>query len=219
MSEYEVTDRNRVRQIRENARYDAASVHAVLDAAWVAHVGFVQDGAPVVIPMLYGREGGALYLHGASKARIVRLLASGAPVCASVTLLDGVVAARSAFNSSMNYRSAVVFGQARLVEDPAARLAALRCISEHVMPGRWDELRAPTTQELRATGVVELSIASASAKISEGPPQDDASDYATPVWAGVIPVVSELGRPEPDPRLLDGVEPTPSIERLVGRRL
>jgi len=216
---YEVTGRNRLRQLHQKACYDEVSVHAILDSGLVAHVGFVQEGAPVVIPMLYGREGRALFLHGASKARVVRLLASGAPLCANVTLLDGVVAARSAFNSSMNYRSVVVFGEGRLLESEAERLAALRCISEHVMPGRWDELRAPTERELRATGVVELRIASASAKIAEGPPEDDESDYAIPVWAGVVPIVSELGLPESDPRLQDGVALSPAIGRLSGRRL
>ena len=216
---YQVTGRNRLRQLREKARYDETSVHGILDAGLVAHVGFVQDGAPVVIPMLYGRKGRLLFLHGASKARVVRLLSSGTPLCANVTLLDGVVAARSAFNSSMNYRSVVVFGKGRLVEDEAERLAALRLVSEHVMPGRWEELRPPTRQELRATGVVELRIESASAKVAEGPPEDTESDYAIRVWAGVVPIVSELGTPEDDPRLQGGVEVSPSIRRLSGRRL
>jgi nitroimidazol reductase NimA-like FMN-containing flavoprotein (pyridoxamine 5'-phosphate oxidase superfamily) len=219
MQQYEVTERNRVRQLREKARYDAAAVHAVLDAGLVAHVGFVQEGEPRVIPMLYARTGGSLHLHGASKARIARLLASGAPVCAEVTLLDGVVAARSAFNSSLNYRSAVVFGRARLLEDPSERLAALRGISEHALPGRWAELRAPTAQELRATAVLELAIESASAKVAEGPPEDDPSDYASRVWAGVVPITSTLGEPVADPRLPPGVEPSAAIRALVGRRL
>ncbi len=219
MQDYEIGERNRIRQLRENARYDAKTVHAILDAGWVAHVGFVQDDCPYVIPMLYAREAETLYLHGASKARITRLLASGGPVCAGVTLLDGIVAARSAFNSSMNYRSVVVFGRARLLEEEVRRLAALRAISEHVMPGRWDELRAPTAQELRATGVAALAIESASAKVSEGPPHDEESDYATRVWAGVVPVATTLGEPLPDPRLPADVEVSPAIARLAGGRL
>jgi nitroimidazol reductase NimA-like FMN-containing flavoprotein (pyridoxamine 5'-phosphate oxidase superfamily) len=219
MPDYEPSERSRIRQLRENARYDAASVHAVLDAGLVAHVGFVQDGEPRVIPMLYARDGERLYLHGASKARITRLLASGAPVCATVTLLDGIVAARSAFNSSLHYRSVVVFGRARLLQAEAARLAALRAISEHAMPGRWDELRAPSEQELKATGVLELGIEAASAKVSDGPPEDAEEDYATPVWAGVVPLESRLGAPIPCPRLTPGVEVSPSIARLPGRRV
>ena len=218
-NEYEVAELNRVRQLRELAHYDADSVHAILDAGLVAHVGFAEDGRPCVIPMLYGRDGESLYLHGASKARIVRLFGSGAPVCVNVMLLDGIVAARSAFNSSMNYRSVVAFGRARRVEDEARRLEALRTISEHVMPGRWNELRAPTERELKATGVVEFAIESASAKVSEGPPEDDAKDYEIRVWAGVIPIVTALGGPVADSRVHEGVEPSPSISRLEGRRL
>lgn len=219
MPDYEPSERSRIRQLRENARYDAGSVHAILDAGLVAHVGFVQDAEPRVIPMLYAREGGRIYLHGASKARITRLLASGTSVCACVTLLDGIVAARSAFNSSLAYRSVVVFGRARLLVDEAARLAALRAISEHAIPGRWDELRAPTERELKATGVLELVIEEASAKVSEGPPEDAPEDYATPVWAGVVPLERRLGPPVPDPRLAAGIPVSPSISRLEGRRM
>lgn len=218
-NEYEVAELNRVRQLRELAHYDADSVHAILDAGLVAHVGFSEGGRPCVIPMLYGRDGESLYLHGASKARIVRLLGSGVPACVNVTLLDGIVAARSAFNSSMNYRSVVAFGRARPVEDEARRLEALRTISEHVMPGRWNELRTPTERELKATGVVEFAIESASAKVSEGPPEDDEKDYEIRVWAGVIPIVTALGGPVADSRVHAGVEPSPSISSLEGRRL
>jgi len=214
-----VTKRNRVRRLPEKARYDEASVNAVLDAGLVAHAGFVQDGCPFVIPMLYAREGGSLLLHGARKARVVKLLASGAPVCVNVTLLDGIVAARSAFNSSMNYRSAVVFGTARLIDDPQERLRALKVISDHVLPGRWGELRAPTERELAATGVIELRIESASAKLSEGPPEDDEADYALPVWAGVVPVTTRLGRPEPDPRLDTGIAMSAAVAALEAKQL
>lgn len=208
-----------IRQIRENARYDEASVHAVLDAGLVAHVGFVEDDEPYVIPMLYARDGGRLYLHGARKARIVRWLAAGARACVNVTLLDGVVAARSAFNSSLNYRSVVVFGTPRLLEERDAQLRALRALSEAVFPGRWQELRDPSPAELGQTGVIELPIEAASAKIAAGPPEDDEADYATPVWAGVVPIATRLGEPEDDGRLLPGVGLSPAIAALVGRRL
>lgn len=191
----------------------------MLDAGLVAHVGFVQDGEPVVIPMLYAREGEVLYLHGARKARIVRLLVSGAPVCVNVTLLDGIVAARSAFHSSMNYRSAVVFGKGRLLEDLQETLHALEVISEHVFPGRWDELRAPLEKELAMTGVIALSIDSASAKVSADPPEDEEADYATPVWAGVVPIATTLGEPVDDGRVPEGVPVSSAVSALRGKRL
>jgi nitroimidazol reductase NimA-like FMN-containing flavoprotein (pyridoxamine 5'-phosphate oxidase superfamily) len=217
MSENRIKDR--VRQLKEKARYDEPTVHAILDAGLVAHVGFVDDGQPYVIPMLYARDGDQLYLHGARKARIAQLLASGAPVCVNVTLLDGVVAARSAFNSSMNYRSVVVFGAGRLLEDEGEQLRALRVLSEQVFPGRWDELRDPTDSEIRQTAVISLPIETATAKVATGPPEDDDADYATPVWAGVLPVVTQLLEPEDDGRLLAGVEVSPAIAALAGRRL
>lgn len=219
MGDYETTRRNQVRQIRENARYDTEAVHSVLDAGLVAHVGFVQDGQPFVIPMLHGRDGETIFLHGARKARIAKLLASGAPVCVNVTLLDGIVAARSTFNSSMNYRSAVVFGRGRLLEDEAESLRALRVISEHVFPGRWDELRDPLDSEIAQTGVIALEIESASAKIASGPPEDEDEDYATPVWAGVVPVTTTLGAPQDDGRLLEGVPLSKAVAGLAGKRL
>ena len=161
MGDYEITQRNQIRQLKEEAHYERARVHAVLDAGLVAHVGFVQEGQPFVIPMIYGRAGETLYLHGAKKARITRLLGSGVAICLNVTLLDGIVAARSAFNSSMNYRSVAVFGNARALDDESECLQALKVISEHSFPGRWDELRAPTDTEIKQTGVVALAIDSA----------------------------------------------------------
>lgn len=217
MSENRIKER--VRQLKEKARYDEPTVHAILDAGLVAHVGFVDEGQPYVIPMLYARDGDRIYLHGARKARIAQLLASGLPVCVNVTLLDGVVAARSAFNSSMNYRSVVVFGAGRLLEDEGEQLRALRVLSEQVFPGRWDELRDPTDSEIRQTAVISLPIETATAKVATGPPEDDDADYATPVWAGVLPVVTQLLEPEDDGRLLAGVEVSPAIAALAGRRL
>jgi nitroimidazol reductase NimA-like FMN-containing flavoprotein (pyridoxamine 5'-phosphate oxidase superfamily) len=219
MSPFAVTARNRVRRLADKAQYDEAAVFSVLDAGLVAHVGFIDRDEPVVIPMLYARDGGRLLLHGANKARIAKLLASGAPVCANVTLLDGIVAARSAFNSSLNYRSVVVFGRPRILEEEQERMQALRALSEQVLPGRWDELRPPAPRELKMTAVIELSIDSASAKIAEGPPQDEEEDYAIPVWAGVVPIATTLGRPEGDARVLPGVEPSPAVRALTGRRL
>jgi nitroimidazol reductase NimA-like FMN-containing flavoprotein (pyridoxamine 5'-phosphate oxidase superfamily) len=219
VSEYEVSKRNRVRQIREYARYDSETVHGVLDAGLVGHVGFVQDGQPFVIPMIYGREGEVLYLHGASKSRVVKLLGSGAPVCVNVTLLDGIVAARSAFHSSMNYRSAVVFGTGRVIEDEAESLHALEVITEHALGGRWQELRAPLEREIAMTGVIAVAIESASAKIAADPPEDEEADYATRVWAGVVPITTTLGEPVDDGRVPSGVSLSRSIAALVGKRL
>jgi nitroimidazol reductase NimA-like FMN-containing flavoprotein (pyridoxamine 5'-phosphate oxidase superfamily) len=219
VSEYEVSKRNRVRQIREYARYDTEAVHSVLDAGLVSHVGFVQDGQPFVIPMIYGREGEVLYLHGASKSRIVKLLGSGAPVCVNVTLLDGIVAARSAFHSSMNYRSAVVFGTGRLIDDEASNLHALEVITEHALRGRWQELRAPLEREIAMTGVIEVTIESASAKVADDPPEDDEEDYATPVWGGVVPITTTLGEPVDDGRVPSDVPLSQAIAALAGRRL
>lgn len=212
---YPQTSRNRVRQIREKARYDLQSVHAVLDAAFVAQVGFVQDGLPVVIPMIYGRHGEQIYLHGARKARIVKLLAAGADVCVNVTLIDGIIAARSAFNSSLRYRSVNVFGEAKLVDDPDECLEALRLITENTIPGRWSELRSPTIRELKQTGVIVVEIDTASAKFSEGCPDDEDEDYALPVWAGVIPMTQRFGQPLDDERLMSGVEVSESVRRLA----
>lgn len=219
MDEYEVTRRNRVRQIKDYAHYDAAVVHAVLDGGYVGHVGLVDEGQPFVIPMLYAREGDVLYFHGAKKSRVIKLLGSGVPVCVNVMLLDGIVAARSAFNSSMNYRSAVVFGTGRMLEDRADVLHALEVVSEHVFPGRWQELRAPLEREISMTGVVSLAIESASAKIASDPPEDEEADYATRVWAGVVPIVTKLGKPKPDDHVLDGVPMSRAIGALEGRRL
>ena len=218
MNDYEITRRNRVRQLKDEAHYEQDIVHRVLDAGLVAHVGFVQEGQHFEIPTIYGRSGEVLYLHGAKKARITKLFGTGAPVCLNVTLLDGIVAARSAFNSSMNYRSAVIFGTAKALDDEAECLEALRVISEHSFPGRWDELRAPTDPEIKQTGVVALRIESASAKIAEGPPEDEDEDYSTPVWAGVLPITTELGIPQGDERLLEGVLLSPAIAALQGSR-
>lgn len=216
---YPIGQRNKIRQLRENGTYDKKTVHQILDAGLVAHVAFIQDGLPLVVPMIYGREGEILYLHGARKSRVIRLLERTTEACLNVTLLDGIVLARSTFNSSMNYRSATVFGTPSLIEARNDKLHAMQVISEHIMPGRWGELRESHEREIRMTGVIALKIDSASAKISAGPPQDDEEDYEISVWAGVLPVTSTIGALLSDERLLPGVEPSAVVEALQNRRL
>ncbi|MBT8067350.1 MAG: pyridoxamine 5'-phosphate oxidase family protein [Gammaproteobacteria bacterium] len=218
-SDYDLSKKNKVRQLREKAAYDKETVHGVLDSALLAHVAFVEDGQPVVVPMLYGREGEIIYLHGARKARIIRLLKSTGTACLNVTHVDGLVFARSAFNSSMNYRSATVFGSTRLVEEYDEKLHALKVISEATMPGRWDELRASLEKEVKMTGIIELQIETASAKISTGMPEDEDEDYAIPVWAGVLPLESRFTELESDDRLIEGVEPSEAVRKLQGKIL
>ena len=217
-SDYEIGERNRVRQIRDAARYDRATVHAILDAGLAAHVAFCDADRPVIVPMIYARHGETLYLHGARKARVVRLLEGGAEATLNVTLIDGIVAARSAFNSSVNYRSVTVFGHPWLVQDEAEKIEAMRLISEHLMPGRWDELRPPHDREVKMTGVIALPIESASAKVTAGPPEDEEDDYALPVWAGVVPVEQRLGSPVADPALPSSTPRSPVLERLARSR-
>ena len=213
---YTVDKRNKVRQLREYADYDKDVVHAVLDAGLVAAVGFVQDGAAIVVPMIYGRESETIYLHGARKARIIRLLEQTEQACVNVTLVDGIVFARSAVNSWMNYRSASAVGKPSLVEGDAEKLHAMRVISEHTMPGRWDELREPLQREVKMTGVIALQIESASAKVASSMPDDEDEDYAIPIWAGVLPIESRLTELQSDDRLLEGVEPSAIVRALQG---
>ena len=216
---FPVDKTNQVRQLRDKARYDVDAVHGILDAGLVAHVAFVQDGKPVVVPMIYGRDGNTIYLHGARKARVIRLLEDTDSACVNVTLLDGIVYARSVFNSSMNYRSVTVFGTPTLVEGHDEKLAAMRVISEHTMPGRWDEVRDSHEREVKMTGVIELAIESASAKISEGHPDDEDEDYDIPIWAGVLPITTQVGRMIDDERLLPGVEASDVVRRMQDRTL
>lgn len=218
-NEYEVSKQNKVRQLKEKADYDKETVHSILDSALLASVGFVQDGQPVVVPMLYGREGETIYLHGARKARVIRLLGSTTTACMNVTHLDALVYARSAFNSSMNYRSATVFGSPRLIEDPDEKLHALRVISECTMPGRWDEVRDSHEKEIKMTGVIAMAIESASAKISTGMPDDEEEDYTIPIWAGILPLRSAFTSLQSDDRLIDGVEPSHVLRAMEGKVL
>ena len=220
MSEvFEQSKENKVRQLREKAAYDKSTVYGVLDAALVAHVAFVQKGAPVIVPMIYGREGDTIYLHGARKSRVVRMLEQTPRACLNVTLVDGIVFARSAFKSSMNYRSATVYGIPRLIEDEDGQLHGMKVISEHTMPGRWDELRKPLESEVKMTGVIELHIESASAKTSDKMPDDEEEDYNIPIWAGVLPLEAKLTELQSDERVLEGVEPSAIVKRLEGNAL
>lgn len=199
------SERTRVRRLPKRGLYDRVSVHAILDEGLICHVAFVHAGQPVVIPTSYGRDGDVLFLHGSVASRMRRTLADGVDLSVAVTLLDGLVLARSAFNHSMNYRSVVVFGRARLVEEPAAKLAALHCLSEHLVPGRWEATRPPTERELKGTSVLALPLDEASAKVRGGPPVDDDEDYALPYWAGVLPFGVRVGPPLDDPKLASGI--------------
>lgn len=182
-----------MRRLPDQGRYDRATVDAVLDAGLVCHVGFVEDGLPVVIPMLYARDGDRIVMHGSSASRLTRALSTGIDACLNVTLVDGLVLARSAFNASMNYRSVVVFGKATSIEDPIEKTRALRLFSEHIMPGRWAEIRPPKDIELTATFVLQMPIAEASAKVRMGPPKDNEEDLELHVWAGVVPLMLRRG--------------------------
>ena len=214
---FPVTDVNRVRRVRERGKYDEATIHAILDAGFVAHVAFVDDGKPVVIPMIYGRDGNILYLHSARKGRFHTALA-GQPDCVGVTLVDGIVVARSLFESSMNYRSATIHGIATEVVDPDARLHGLRCVSEHNIPGRWDEVRSPFELELKATAVLSVPIEEASAKIRTGGPIDDYDERDMSVWVGVVPVTTTVGAPIADPSVPDDVPIPESVQRILKGR-
>jgi nitroimidazol reductase NimA-like FMN-containing flavoprotein (pyridoxamine 5'-phosphate oxidase superfamily) len=192
----------RTRVVREPqlAVYERDTVNRILDEAFLCHVGFAVDGQPFVIPTSFGRDGDVLYIHGSAASRMLRNLERGVAVSVTVTLLDGLVLARSVFNHSMNYRSVVILGTATLVADPAEKLAALRTLSEHIIPGRWNDARQPNEKELKATSVLRLPISEFSAKVRVGPPIDDEEDYSFPAWAGIIPLDMTVGAPIRDKR-------------------
>lgn len=194
------SDRTTVRRKADRGGYDIALIRSIVDEALVCHVGFVHEGAPVVLPTTHARIADTLYVHGAASNRMLRTLRDGSEACVTVTLIDGLVLARSAFHHSVNYRSVVMFGRARAVEDRAEKLAALESLMERVNTGRWTEVREPTDAELRQTLVVALPLSEASAKVRTGPPIDDDEDYALPVWAGVIPIETRRLEPIRDPR-------------------
>ena len=204
------SERTRVRRLSELARYDRETIDAILDEAMVCHLGFVHEGQPYVIPTLHARVGDELFIHGSAASRTLRALAGGIPVCVTVTLVDGIVLARSAFESSINYRSVVLLGTAHVIEDPDGKLRGLEALTEQIVPGRWADVRPTTEQELKATTVLVVPISEASAKVSEGPPDDsDSPDAELPIWAGVIPIETRFGPPVPDPALRFDLEPPP----------
>jgi len=200
------TERSELRRLPERGSHDPKVIHEVLDAAFLAHVGFSASAQPFVIPMIYGRDGDTLYLHGSTASRALLVLTGGAPACVSVTLIDGLVLARSAFHHSLNYRSVVAFGTARPIAAAARKTRAMRVISEHCIAGRWRDVRGPSRAELAATTVLEFTIEEVSAKTRRGPPTEDEADYASTVWAGVVPLVLQPQTPIADPRLAPGIE-------------
>jgi len=202
MSETQMpTGRTRVVREPERAVYDRETVYRILDEGFLCQVGFAVDGQPFVIPTSYGRKEANLFIHGSAASRMLRNMKEGIAVCVTVTLLDGLVLARSIFNHSMNYRSAVILGKATLVDEPEQKLAALRILSEHILPGRWDDVRQPNERELKATSVLQVPIEEFSAKVRTGPPIDDAEDMSFPTWAGVLPLEIKTGIPINDPKL------------------
>jgi nitroimidazol reductase NimA-like FMN-containing flavoprotein (pyridoxamine 5'-phosphate oxidase superfamily) len=212
MSTFTPTERTQVKRLPKRGAYDRETVFKILDEAFVCHVGFVADGQPFVIPTNYGRSGETLYLHGSAASRMLRTLSEGISVCVTVTLTDGLVLARSAFHHSANYRSVLVLGTARLVTDPAEKMEALRLFTEHIMKGRWDDIRQPTEQEMKGTTVLALPLQEVSAKVRTGGPIDDEEDYSLSVWAGVLPLPVVPAEPIPDTRLTPGI-PVPAYMR------
>jgi len=200
------TERTRLKRLPKRGHFDRETVYGILDEGFICHVGFAAEGQPFVIPTGYARDGDKLYIHGSQASRMLRTLSAGIDICLTVTIVDGLVLARSAFHHSMNYRSVVVLGRATLIEDREEKLAALLALSEHFIRGRWAEVREPTEEELIMTTVLTLPLVEVSAKIRTGPPLDDEEDYSMPVWAGVIPLRLEAGEPIQDPRLPAGIK-------------
>lgn len=200
------TERTKLKRLPKRGSFDRDTVYGILDEGFICHVGFAPEGQPIVIPTGYARADDTLYIHGSAASRMLRTLSTGLDVCVTVTIVDGLVLARSAFHHSMNYRSVVIFGRASLVEDPEEKMAALLALSEHIIRGRWAEVREPTEQEMKATTVLSLPLVEASAKIRTGPPLDDEEDYAMDVWAGVIPLRLVAGEPINDPRLPENIQ-------------
>lgn len=212
-----LTKRSELRRIPDRGSHDWETINQILDAGFLASVGFCVDGQPFVIPTLYGRDGEKLYLHGSAVSRTLRELETGIPTCVTVTLVDGLVLSRSAFDHSMNYRSVVAFGTARKIVDPEQKVKSLRVISEHLIAGRWAEVRGPSDEELKATTVLEFSIEEASSKVRSGPPLDDESDYGLPVWAGVLPLEIRSRLPIPDSESIKDVTLPDYVRRFDAR--
>lgn len=212
------TPRNKVKRLPERGQYDTATIYPIVDAALICHVGFALDGQPYVIPTLHARQGDTILLHGAKGNRLLRHIQSGGEVCITITVVDGIVLARSVFHHSINYRSVVLFGKGAAIEDDQARLRALELFTERLIPGRWQDARPPSAIELKQTTIVAVPIDSASAKIRTGPPKDEEDDLDLPVWAGVLPLQHVAGTPIADPQLRAGVE-LPEYLRSYARRL
>jgi hypothetical protein len=217
MENFQPTANTTLKRLPARGAFERDTVNAILDAAFICHVGFVVNGQPFVIPTSYARIGDELFIHGSAASRMLRNLSEGIPVCVTVTLLDGLVLARSAFHHSINYRSVMVFGTAQLVTDEQAKFDALKAFTEHIIPGRWPEIRGPNAQELKATTVLALPLREASAKIRTGPPKDDNEDMAIPVWAGVLPLTVTPGEPMADPYLPDAIALPEHVKRYGQR--
>lgn len=215
MTDFAQTDQNRVRRRPTRGHYDQETIYGIVDAALICHVGFVHEGLPYVIPTLHARQGDEILLHGSSASRLMNHAAAGHPLCITVTHVDGIVLARAVFNHSVNYRSAVLFGRGRLLDDEEEKMAALRDFTERLLPGRWDDVRLPTPTEMKATTIVAVAIDSASAKIRSGPPGDDEEDCRRPTWAGVLPLSVQYGPFQPDPRLAAGIPIPDYLHDLV----
>ena len=207
MDKISQTPRTTLKRLPQRGNYDREAINQILDEGFICHVGFAVDGRPFVIPTGYARMGEKLFIHGSQASRMLRTVGQGIDVCLTVTLIDGLVLARSAFHHSMNYRSVVVFGNARVIDDPEEKLEALRALSDHMIPGRWDDVREPSERELQSTTVLSLPLTEASAKVRTGPPIDDEEDYDLPIWAGVIPLRLVAGGPVADARLPENTEP------------
>ena len=227
MESFAPTERTTLKRLPQRGSYDREVVYRILDEGFVCHVGFAVDGQPFVIPTAYGRVGDKLYIHGSAASRTLRALGGGIPVCVTVTLVDGLVLARSAFHHSINYRSVVILGAATMVEAAEEKMTALRAFTEHVIPGRWDDVREPNEQELKGTSVLALPLVEVSAKVRTGPPKDDEEDMTAPVWAGELPLRIAAGAPVDDPQLSAGIMPpvyvtrysrTTKLDRILRRR-
>ncbi len=212
-NEINQTEKTRLKRMPKRGDFDRETINSILDEAFICHVGFIANGHPFVIPTAYGRVGDDLFIHGSAASRMMQSLADGIDVCVTVTLIDGLVLARSAFHHSINYRSIVIMGNAEIVTGDEEKTKALEAFTEHLIPGRWDDVRKPTAAELKATTVLRLPITEASAKIRTGDPIDDEEDYSIPVWAGVLPLAIKAGEPIDDARLDPSIEPQAYVQR------